>query len=254
MKTDNEKLSFEDEGRFRRALALAASESAGGIGTMGEKGIHRTLKYFFEPHTDCHEVKIGGYIADAAGEGGIFEIQTAGFYRMKEKLTAFLAAAKVTVVYPVVSSKRIIKIDRETGEAVSVRRSPKKGSEWSIFPELYSIRALLCEPELCFRIVTLEADETRFAAQERGRGRRKGGASDTEKLPTRLVSIKCLDTPDDYAAFIPDGLGETFTVKEFAQAAKIDRDTARTALHVLSIKGLLKKENSGSRELKFSLK
>lgn len=240
--------------RFEAALAAASNAETGGIGTMGEKGVHRTLKYYFEPHEDCHEVPIGGYVADAAGENGIFEIQTMGFYRMKDKLRAFLNAAQVTVVYPVISSKRIIKVDKTTGEVVSTRRSPVKRTEWQIFWELYSIRDLLCDPALHFCIVRLEADEYRNAAAvQRGRKRRKGGASDTERIPTALLGELWLRAPDDYRMFLPQGLSDEFTAKEFSTLAGIDTDTGRCALNVMCSIGICKKTGKSGNAFLFSV-
>ena len=65
--------------RFAEACAVAAAREREGIGMMGETGVHNALKYYFVPYTDSHEVRIGGYIADAVGEDGIFEIQSASF-------------------------------------------------------------------------------------------------------------------------------------------------------------------------------
>lgn len=250
---DNCEIDIASQDRFEIARERALCAERSGIGTMGEKGVHRTLKYYFEPHEDCHEVSIGSYIADAAGEDGIFEIQTMGFSRMKEKLNAFLRAAQVTIVYPVISSKRIIKIDKETGEIISSRKSPKKKTQWAIFRELYSIKDMLSDPDLRFCIVMLEADEYRTDDQRRGRKRRKGGASDTERIPTALLGEVWLRSDDDYRVYIPDNLPKVFTAAQFAQAAGIDIDTGRCALHVLCEKKLCRRAGKDGRTHLFSV-
>jgi len=253
MPLQSEAASAYQKMRFETALEMAAAAERSGIGTMGEKGVHRTLKYYFEPHEDCHEVSVGGYIADAVGENGVIEIQTMGFSKMRDKLTAFLMATQVTIVYPVIASKRIIKIDKDTGEIVSIRRSPRKRTEWAIFRELYGIRDMLSEPELRFCIVKLEADEYRSNVQQRGRKRRKGGASDTERIPTVLLGETWLRTVDDFRMFIPDGLPEVFTAAQFSKTAGVDTDTGRCALHVFCEKGLCKMCGKQGNAYLFSL-
>ena len=87
-----------------------------GIGTLGEKTVHATLKHYYEPNEDYHEVPVEGYVADIYKDGNIVEIQTAQFHRMREKLKAFLPKYKVTVVYPIVGKRQLYWIDPQSGE------------------------------------------------------------------------------------------------------------------------------------------
>jgi len=48
---------------------ISRSEGDGGIGTMGEKSVHRVLKYCCSPFSDGREVTIGGYVADVDMDG-----------------------------------------------------------------------------------------------------------------------------------------------------------------------------------------
>ena len=52
------------------------------------------LKAAYEPHTENHELSVGGYVADIVGQNGIIEIQTRELWRLKEKLRLFLTYAK----------------------------------------------------------------------------------------------------------------------------------------------------------------
>ena len=45
-----------------------------GIGTLGEKTLHRVLKAYFQPDPSKCEVRVGPYVADALTESGIVEI------------------------------------------------------------------------------------------------------------------------------------------------------------------------------------
>ena len=54
------------------------------IGILSEKIMHLTLKYYFSPFDSDHEVKLGGFYADAVNEDGIVEVQTRSFKNLKE--------------------------------------------------------------------------------------------------------------------------------------------------------------------------
>lgn len=233
-----------DKERFAAACDAAAVRVRSGIGTMSEKGIHNTLKNYFEPHSENHEISIGGYIADIVGESGIIEIQTRSFYRMRKKLEAFLEAADVSVVYPAVVEKTIIKLGGEDGEVQSIRKSPKHASEWDVFEELYAIRDMLGNPRLNICIVLITANEIRNGETMK-RGRKRAVVS--EKLPTSLVDEIWLRAPCDYARFLPQGMDSEFTSGEFARLWKIPVRTARYALPVLCAVGLCEHAGKSGR-------
>ena len=86
--------------------------------------MHAALKSYYEPEFESREVKVGGCVADIVGENGIIEIQTRRFDRLGRKLDAFLEAARVTVVYPVVPKRGLCWVDPETGEIFEKRKSP----------------------------------------------------------------------------------------------------------------------------------
>ena len=229
-----------DKERFQRAIKAASARQRGRIGTLGEKGVHNTLKHYYEPDTDCHEVAVGGYVADIVGENGIIEIQSASFGKLREKLRCFLAAARVTVVWPCVVNKRIIRVDTETGEIISERRSNVHRGEYDIFRELWSIREFLSDPRLTICIAQLEADEYRPAEQRRGRGR-KGANNGIERYPTMLAGELILECAGDYLRFVPTNLPEQYTSKDFAKAAGVHIQIAQSALLVLNTIGVVER-------------
>jgi len=185
-------------------------------------------------------VRVGGYVADIVGENGIIEIQTASFSRMREKLTQFLEYACVTIVWPCVVNKRLIRIDKESGEVISMRRSNVHRGEYDLFWELYSIRTMVSDPRLSIRIAQLEVDEYRPNEPKKGR-RRKGAYNGTERYPTALNGEIILSAPADYLRFLPAGLPEEFTAKDFAVGACINADTARCTLGVLTELGAVER-------------
>ena len=98
-----------DRERFLAAVEKCSGKQRDikGIGTLGERSVHATLKAYFEPQADNTEIKIGSFVADIAGENGIIEIQTRALYRLRKKLDCFLEYTHVTVVYPVIAKKYI---------------------------------------------------------------------------------------------------------------------------------------------------
>ena len=122
---------------------IEKQESFGGIGTLSEKALHAALKDYFQPDKDKQEIKVGRYIADIATQEGIIEIQTRSFDKLRAKLKAFLEVSGVTVVYPIAGVKYICWIDTQTGEVTKKRKSPKKGSYYDSFAEIYKIKQLL---------------------------------------------------------------------------------------------------------------
>lgn len=63
---------------------------------------------------------------------------------------------------------------------------------------------------------------------------RKRRATRQDRIPTALVARMDLRAPQDYLVFLPDGLGEAFTVKDLARAARIDERLAGTTLQVMT--------------------
>jgi len=69
-----------DSERFSISVEKALARERGKIGTLNEKTIHNALKCYY-CNEDGHEAKIGDFYADAIGENGIIEIQTANFLK-----------------------------------------------------------------------------------------------------------------------------------------------------------------------------
>lgn len=218
--------------RFLEACRLVtADRERSGIGTLGEKTLHAVLKRYLEPDEGLHEIKIGPYYADICGEGGIVEIQTRQFDKLRGKLAAFLPDYAVTVAYPVPFNKRLIWIDEETGETTPPRRSPKRGTAQMIFPELYKIKGFLGHPHLSIRILLVDVDEYRRLngwSQDKKRGSWR-----SDRIPVGLQGELLLSCPGDYGLLIPPELPPSFSSREFAGAARLRLPAAQAGLNVL---------------------
>ena len=227
-----------DKEKFYTALetVLTGEHIRAGIGTYGEKTVHSVLKNYFEPYADGHEQKIGGFVADIVGEDGIIEIQTRGFERLRDKLTAFLEAARVTVIYPIVQKRWLCWVDPETGEVEPKKKSPKKEIPFDVFPELYKIKKHMQHPNFTLRLAVLESTDYKYLD---GYGEKKKiRATRGERIPDALLDEITLRTPADYLALIPE-LPEVFTTKDLAKAVKRRVSAAQAAVNVLYTVGAI---------------
>lgn len=225
-----------EENRFDRFEA-AKSKIIGidrqrlGIGTYGEKTVHAIFKNYYEPDEDKHEIPIGRYIADIFTGEEIIEIQTRDFNRMRDKLSVFLKEYPVTLVYPIPRVKWLIWIDEKNGELTQRRKSPKKGSPYQAFIELYKIKMFLKNENLKLRLVLTDMEEYRLL---NGWSRdRKKGSTRYDRIPISLEEEVVIERREDYMQFVPAQLEEPFTSKEFARAAQIPVGLAQTVLNLL---------------------
>ena len=219
--------------RFENALEAAKQNTAfeGSIGTLGEKALHSVLKYYLEPCDDFHEVAVSGYVADIMRDGCITEIQTRGFDKLRNKLRTFLKEHPVTVVFPIAKSKTIYVTDSQSGEISAPKKSPKKGSVYDAFRELYKIKMLLECENLYFHFILLDVTEYRQTVKKSYKNRK--GYETLERIPNQILSEIYIDSKNDYIKLIPNELPSPFTSADFAKAIKRTRATAQTALNVL---------------------
>jgi len=206
-----------------------------GIGTLGEKTLHAVLKRYFEPYEKNHEVSIGGYVADIVGENGIIEIQTGSFDKIRKKLDLFLSVAQVTVVYPVAYSKWIVRYGDETRK----RKSPKTGSPYEAFRELYRIKQHLRHDNLKICIIMLDIMEYNDP-DSRNTGRTKGSPG-KDRVPADIREELYIECLRDYNKLVPESLPQLFTSEHFRKAAGTSIRNARMALNILSFTGALER-------------
>lgn len=236
-----------DNEKFKAACekVLRAEHVRAGIGTLGEKTLHAVLKQYIEPFEGSHEVKIGPYVADIVGENGIIEIQTGGFDRLRKKLSAFLEVAAVTVVYPIAATKWLAWIDTETGEAAKKRKSPKRGTAYESFFELYKIKLLLTHPNLRVHLLLINMEE--YRSLNGWSGDRKRGSSRHERIPISLVDEITIESPGDYLKLVPAGLPNEFTSKDYKKASGLSLSSSQTALNVLNHVGAVRRTGKQGR-------
>lgn len=221
------------------------------IGTLGEKSLHLILKYTFEPSEEYHEIKIGRFYADIKNKNGVTEIHTRNFNTLRKKLDVFLNEGRVRIIYPIPREKQLIWIEPESGEITSPRKSPKTGSYFDCFRELYKIKAYLDNENLTFTPLLLDVIEYRNL--NGWSNDRKKGSSRFDRIPTRLVDFIDITGKDEYKKLIPLELNDQFTVKDFAKAAKISENSASKAVNILKHLGVISLDGKNGRAFVYSL-
>lgn len=203
-----------------------------GIGTLAEKTLHAILKHYYAPSEEYQEIPMDRYVADIFTGEEIIEIQTGQFNRMREKLSVFLHIYPVTVVYPISREKWLYWVDPDTGSISEGRKSPKKGNEYAVFPELYKIKQYLKDPNLKFKILLIDMEEYKLL---NGWGKqKKNNASKYDRIPLQIEKEILIEQKEDYMQFIPYEMEENFTSKSFGKAAHIPQKLAAVVLNILN--------------------
>ncbi len=238
---------------FSEAIKRASeAESAqGGIGTYGEKMLHRTLKFFFEPDDSKHEVAFLGAVADIKNDDGVIEIQTRSFDKLLSKLELFLPEERVTVVCPIIEKKRIFRIDSESGNICPPSKSSKIGRPSHALAELSMIRRFVPNENLTVIVVLLDADETRLLSGKLRVGRKR--TSKINCIPTSLSSVIELRSGDDYRRLLPTDMPSSFSSAEFEKLSGLSGRKAHAALMLLLQLGILTRERRGSAGFTYTL-
>jgi hypothetical protein len=243
-----------DKQRFIEARDRVISKETikQGIGTLAEKSLHSVLKYYFEPDMDYHEIKVNGFVADIKNKNSIIEIQTGNFDKMRRKLDSFLIDNKVTIVYPIEKTKWLIWINDDTGEITNKRKSPKKGTPYQAYYELYKIKTVLMHPNLSICLVFLDIDEYRLL--NGWSNDLKKGSSRYERVPVDIIDEIYLDTLSDYMKLIPSDIPSIFKVKDFKKTSGLNLRGCQTAINILKYIGLVEHVGKEGRAFLYKIK
>ena len=205
---------------FKRAISQVIGESVStvGVGGLSEKSVHKILKLTLEPDTSKHEVKFLGSVADVMNEDGIFEIQSKSPYRLEKKIEKFLPHTKVTLVLPLFREKYIRWIDTESGEITEPKKSPKKEDVYTALNALCPIARFIFHPNFRLKLIFLSADE--YKRLDGWDKTKKRGSSKADKIPSKILEVIDISSPEDYLKYLPDELSEEFLAKDFQKAIK----------------------------------
>lgn len=209
------------------------------IGTLSEKTIHAVIKHYLCSDTSYHEIKVNNYYADIFVDNSVIEIQSRNFDKLRNKLDLFLTMYPVTVVYPIPYEKWLRWINDETGEISPPRKSPKKGTPYMIFQELYRIKTYLTNDNLRLKILLINVEEYRYL---NGWSKdKKKGSKRCDGLPLELIDEITITNIKEFDKLIPKNLPDEFTTKDFKKASGLSVRGATTAVHVLHYIGSIKR-------------
>ena len=222
------------------------------IGTYNEKRLHLILKRMVTDRFESYEVKIGSYVADVLEDGHITEIQTGGLYPLRDKLGYYLSSTdyRITVIHPVIASKRILRVDKESGEVLRCRRSPRRIKSGEIFEEIYRIGEYVRDDRLEIIILYLSADEHRYS--DEAVRYRKTGKYDSELFPQSILKYESFCGAEDYRYLLSD-CPELFTAKEYGKLKGMSGRPLYSTLNLLCQLGLLSRRKKNSRSYEYTL-
>jgi len=241
--------SIEFDKKHKRIIRRSSLEGHSNIGGLGEKTMHLCFKYFFEEDSDYHEVAVGRHYADIMRDGHITEIQTRNFCSFRKKLAAVSESHTVTVVHPIIKSKRLFWTDPDSGEMSGGRKSPRHGDIYTVFRELVYIRDLLQRNTLSFCFPVIECDEFKLLCG--WDKERKKGSVRQNLIPRELVGFYEFDTAFAFASLLPRFDGEYLTVKKAAElTGKTTRET-NAFINVLLYLDILKKDGKDGRATRY---
>ena len=249
-------------GRSSRKAAGKVAEGEPHIGVLREKRLHAAIKLYLCPDEACHERPVADLlsdgeepsakkrrmVADILVDGHILEVQTGGFFPLKEKVAWYLThtPCRVTVIHPIPAVKYLSWINPEDGSIISRNKSPKRGRVKDVAKELYWVSEFIGDPRFSLRLLLIELEEYRMAD---GWGRDgKRGSNRYERFPTALLGDVTLTTSADYGAYflpdfltIPDQEGNypIFTAAEYAKATGIRGRATYGVIHLLEKLGLV---------------
>ncbi len=235
-----------DKDRFALAIKSAEDEECAdlGIGTLGEKLLHKTVKIFIEPSAECREKRAFGFVADICNENGIFEVQTRSFDRLKPKIEKCLGNLPITVVYPLVSEKRILWLNSDSGEIEEIKKSPRPDRPCDALAELSKIGDYIGKEGFSVILIFVSADELRIL--DGWDKTRKKRATKLNIHPCELKSIIEIKDKSDLSLLIPEGLPPSFEAKDFYKKIRRKGRGAFYALKLMTECGIFRE--TGKRQ------
>jgi len=226
---------------------------------LNESQLHNSLKVLYqELYNGQTESEQDGFIYDIVTKNGnIIEIQTKNLAKLLPKIIKTIENGhNIKLIHPVPLITRIELKDEEEN-IISKRKSPKKGSIYSIFRELTGIYPLLTNPHFSLEIVEIEMTEERTRTAEpvqskNGRRRFRRNWNKTGKRLDTIINTRRFSKADDYLKLLPP-LPQPFCAKDLKTALDSLPDIpkqstdAHLIIWVLSHAGLIKEVEKKGR-------
>jgi hypothetical protein len=198
---------------------LPIDPAAPHIGTLNEGSLHASLKSHYSQPGDQFEVPLDGFVIDIRRPGLLIEIQTSSFRSMGNKFDRLLAAHRILLVHPIAVETYLLRSGKKA------RKSPKKGSIFTLFEELVSIPTLLDHPNLVLEIALVSVTKVQQRSAKARRGR--GGFRTIDRELRSVLETRRFEGTRDLASLLPSTLPAEFTTADIASLAEVSRDVAQ---------------------------
>ena len=199
-----------------------------------ETTLHKQLKdEFCDPDAQL-EVKLGRYRIDVVCGQRLIEIQRSGLAAIRDKINRLLTQGyTVEVVKPLVTRKRLIKLNRKNGKIVESRWSPKRGNILDLFDELIYFTRVFPHPNLTLITPMIEIEEIRYPGRGKRRRRRKGDFVVEDRQILQMGEAAFFRTVHDLHQLLPADLPKKFDTDELASGLDIPRPQAQKIAYVM---------------------
>ncbi len=222
-----------------------------GINIKNEKQLHSQIKEWYLKQGDRLESKVDGYIIDIVRDDLLIEIQTRNFGAINRKIRSLLKKHKVMLVHPIAAEKHIIKVQPESGEILTARKSPAKGTIIHIFDELIRMPDIINNQNFSMEILLIKMEEIR-CQDGKGSWRRKG-VSIIEKKLLEVLEVIRFDCKEDFLRLLPYSGDKQFTNKDLSKSLGIPINKAQKVTYCLKKMELIKEIGKNKNQLIFEI-
>lgn len=198
-----------------------------------ETSLHRQLKERYATEGATIERRVGRYRIDVVRGKQLIEIQHSSLTAIRDKIAALLKSHEVLVVKPIVIAKHLVKRQREGGEVISRRRSPKSRTLLDIFEELVHFTRVFPHRRLTLEVLLIEIEEWRFPGHGRRRWRRDNDHLVEDQHLVAVHATHQFRTAADLRNFLPHALPQPFHTGQLATALGIERWIAQRMAYCL---------------------
>lgn len=205
-----------------------------------ETSLHRELKERYAGADAQVEVPLGRYRIDAVVDDVLVEIQHGSLSAIRDKIRTLVKNHTVLLVKPLIQRKRLIKREKQDGEVVDRRYSPKRGSLLDLFDEMVHFCSVFPHKNLTLEVVLVDIEEWRFPGHGR---RRRHRENDFVVEDRRLVEIRDsirLRTRADLWSMMPRKLPTPFHTGHLAEGLGVERWVAQKIAYCLRETGTAK--------------
>ncbi len=216
------------------------------IGTLNEGSLHAALKELYAEPGDEFEVPLGPFVIDIKRGDHLIEVQTVSFASMGKKLDHLLSDYQILLVHPIAVATYL---DRP---GKNPRKSPKRGSIFSLFEELVSVPTLIDHPNLTIEAVLVSVLKTQIEDPSARRGR--GGFRTVNRSLREIHGTHRFESAADLLDLVPiQDLPARFTTADLAAAADVPRDIAQRIAYCFRPLGLFRQHERTKDGFLYSL-